>query len=202
MKWKDHSNDFGDEEHAFLSPSQYSWVNYTNEHLVEVRLSKLASIRGTAFHDLAQRHILLREPMPKKERTLNLYVNDCIKHKMHPEVKLYYSKFCFGKADALSFDTNSDGVLRIYDLKTGKIKASFMQLKIYAALFILDQLDGILESISKIILRIYQFDTFEEEEPDLNEISEIMSKIVIFNKLLYELETEYDAGSETYWCGS
>lgn len=49
--------------------------------------------------------------------SVNAFVNDAIGYRMDPEVLLYYSDNAFGTADAISF---IDGVLRIFDLKTGK----------------------------------------------------------------------------------
>lgn len=195
MYWRDFSKTFKDGEHSFLSPSAYSWFNYDDDKLVTTYLNKLAASRGTALHDLACRLIKMKVKLPKMQRTLNLYVNDCIKHRMRPEEKLYYSKFCFGTCDAISYD---QGVLRVFDLKTGRIKASFLQLKIYAALFFLCYSEVKLADVKDIVIRIYQNDEVEEDHPPTDEILPIMDKIIRYSRILQGLEDEYDEGFDAY----
>ena len=101
---------------------------------------------------------------------------------MDSEVLLYYSDFCFGTADAISF---KDGKLKIFDLKTGTTKASFNQLNIYAALFCLEY--GMNPSDIWIMERIYQNNRFEEVIADPNEIISIIDKIIAFDVLLNEI---------------
>ena len=110
------------------------------------------------------------------KQTLPAFVNDAIGYRMKSEVVLFYSYYCFGTADAISFRNNK---LMIFDLKTGlKVKASMDQLKIYAALFCLeygyDPHDIIIE------LRIYQFDEIRIEDGNADEIDDIMDQIKFF----------------------
>ena len=104
---------------------------------------------------------------------------------MASEQPLYYSINCFGTADAISF---RNGLLRIFDLKTGTTKVSMMQLKVYAALFCLeyDERPAMLE----YDLRIYQNDSVISEEIDPTEIAHIMDRIVTFDKYI----SEYNSG--------
>lgn len=127
-----------------------------------------------------------------------MYVNDAISEKMEPEKQLYHSKFCYGTADAIGV---KDGTLSIYDLKTGKIPASFTQLEVYAALFFLEYPQFKPGSI-KMELRIYQNDEVRIEEPEVDKIVPIMDRIVRFSKVLQHLEDEYDDGFDTLWSGS
>lgn len=191
MYWKDFSRSFKDGDHAFLSPSVHSWINYDDDKLVTSYINKLASARGTALHSLACGMIKMKVVLPDTEKTLNMYVNDCIRFKMRPEEKLYYSKFCYGTADAITY---KDYVLKVSDLKTGKIKASFLQLKIYAALFFLCYPECRIQDMEKIELRIYQNNEVHLEEPEIDEILPIMDKIVRYSKVLERLEEEYDDG--------
>ena len=46
------------EDHAFLSPSKSSWVNYTPEQLRNAFLKAKAKERGTKLHKLAAEMIL------------------------------------------------------------------------------------------------------------------------------------------------
>lgn len=191
MIWKDFSRSFRDGDHAFLSASTHAWYNYDDEKLVKVFISKLAASRGTALHELARRCIMLKEELPDKKRTLNLYVNDAIRFKMKPEYKLYYSKYAYGTADAINYD---HGILRISDLKTGRTKVTFLQLMIYAALFFLCYPEIPLRSIKAIELRIYQNNEVLMETPEVDEIVPVMDKIVRYSRILEELEESYDDG--------
>lgn len=180
MRWNQHNNLLG--KHAFLSPSGYHWLNYDNEKLKNVYLNKQKIEEGTKLHELASELIKRGIKVAKYKKTFNLFVNDCISFNMDSEVLLYYSDFCFGTADAISF---KDGKLKIFDLKTGTTKASFNQLNIYAALFCLEY--GMNPSDIWIMERIYQNNGFEEVVADPNEIISIIDKIIAFDVLLNEI---------------
>lgn len=181
MIWQNHSNRRGG--HAILSPSQYSWVNYTKERLEEVYHTKKAAALGTRLHNLAAELITLAIRLPETTATLNMFVNDAIRYKMEPELVLFYSEYCFGTADAISF---RDNVLRISDLKTGVTPASMTQLEIYAALFCLEYDKNPNDIV--IELRIYQNDAMQEFRPSGDSILRIMSTIVEFDKYLSLLD--------------
>lgn len=198
MIWNNHSKEIPKGSHAFLSPSTYSWCKYDDDKLVRTYINKLAAARGTAIHELAQKLIGMKVRLPDTEDTLNMYVNDAISAKLEPEKQLYYSKFCYGTADAIGV---KDGKLTIYDLKTGKIPASFVQLEIYSALFFLEYLQFKPES-TRIELRIYQNNEVKVEEPEIDVIVPIMDRIVRFSRALQYLEDEYDEGFDTLWGGT
>lgn len=167
--------------HAFLSPSQYHWLNYTPDVLEERYFNDQAKKRGVELHEFASQAIKLGRKMPKNRDTLNMFVNDAIGYSMASEQILYYSENCFGTADAISFRKNQ---LRIQDLKTGVTKASMLQLRIYAALFCLEyEFDP---KDIKITLVLYQLDEKIEENPDPEEIQDIMDKIVDFDSRINE----------------
>ena len=172
--------------HAFLSPSQNAWLNYTDEKLATVYQNMLKKSRGTELHDFARRAIELGIKLPKTQKTLNMYVNDAIGYRMSPEQILFYSDNCFGTADAICFRANK---LRIHDLKTGDIPASPKQLEIYAALFCLEYAvePGTIQSIE---LRIYQSDEIHVTEPSADEIRTIMHKIIVCDDILERMKTE------------
>ena len=172
--------------HAFLSASNYHWINYTSEKLKASYINSLAVKRGTELHELAERLITLKVKLPRSEKTLNRYVNDAIGFDMVPEQILYYSDNCFGTADTISFRKN---ILRIHDLKTGSRTASITQLKIYAALFCLEY-EYSPNDIESIVLRIYQNDEILEEVADPTEILYIMDKIKDFDKVITEMQNE------------
>lgn len=172
-------------KHAFLSASKGTWVNYDDDKLIDTYHNlRLAQI-GTELHDIASNLIKHKISLPRSRRTLNSYVNDAIGFRMTPEQPLYYSDNCFGTADAISFD---GGVLRIHDLKTGKIPAKMRQLEIYAAMFCLeyDQKPGELD----IQLRIYQNDDVVEHVPDLNDLVHIMGQIIRFDQIIEDRKAE------------
>jgi hypothetical protein len=106
---------------------------------------------------------------------------------MTPEQVLYYSPNCFGTADAISY-SEKNKFLRIHDLKTGMTPASMDQLEIYSSLFCLEY--GIKPASIGIELRIYQFNEAHIYEPPLDNIVHIMDKIVAFDQILEELESE------------
>ncbi len=191
MIWKDFSRSFRDGDHAFLSPSTHSWFNYDDEKLVQSYVSKLAAARGTALHALACNLIKMKVHLPSENRTLNMYVNDAIYFKMRPEEKLYYSKFCYGTTDCISYEEDP-GILRIHDLKTGKTRASFLQLEIYAALFFLCYTDYEFRNTKEIELRIYQNDEVLVEHREIDDILPVMDKIKRYSRILEELEGKCD----------
>lgn len=183
MNFNDHYKLRG--AHAFLSASSYHWVNYTDEKLINRYLSHLEAARGTALHAYADMAIRLRRKQPRNNQTLNRYINDAIGYRMTPEQILFYSENAFGTVDAISF---RDDILRIHDLKNGVTRASMMQPRVYNALFCLEY-----EVNPKDIqteLRIYQNDEIEIENPDPDEIMEIMERIQVFDKIIQELKKE------------
>lgn len=181
MNWNNHSKLSG--AHAFLGASKYSWLNYDDDKLMEAYANQQAVYRGTRLHALAAELISLHQPLPRTQKTLNMYVNDAIGYKMDPEVVLYYSDNVFGTADSISF---RKGFLRIHDLKTGVTPAKIDQLKIYAALFCLEyhQKPGDIQ----MELRIYQNNDILFCQPTADEILPIMDKAVHFNKLINKMK--------------
>ena len=171
--------------HAPFSPSQASWLRYTDEKAVEVYANRKAAEMGSRLHQWAKDTIDLKIKQPKSKRTLYAYVNDAIGYKLDTEVVLFYSERFFGTADAIGF---RDGVLRIHDLKTGKTAVHMEQLEIYAALFCLEY--KVKPSDIAMELRIYQNDTIIVHEPEPEAIVRIMDKIIHLNKLLEKMEKE------------
>lgn len=172
-------------KHAFLSPSQYHWINYDEDKLLSSYMNYKAKERGTRLHAFAKECIELGIKLPKSNKTLNMYVNDAIGYKMTPEQPLYFSENCFGTADAISFKSN---LLRIHDLKSGSTPASMNQLLVYSALFCLEyEYDP--NDIS-FELRIYQADEVLVHTPEVEEILPIISKIVEFDKVLKKYKEE------------
>ena len=187
MIWHNHSKDVKEGDHAFLGASTYSWLNYDKEKLILVYENAKAKERGTELHKFACDCIRLKQRLRRTKQTLNMYVNDAIGFDMRPEQVLYYSKHIFGTTDAISFKKD---FLRIHDLKTGSTKASLHQLEIYAALFCLEY--DIKPGAIQMELRIYQNDDIIYGNPQAEDILPIMDKAVSFNKILNELEDEYD----------
>lgn len=181
MNFAKHSNLDG--LHAPFSPSQSSWLRYSDEKLLDVFMNKKASEMGTKLHAWAKQTIDLGIKQPRSKKTLYAYVNDAIGFRMDTEVILFYSEFFFGTADAISYRKEGDRyVLRIHDLKTGVTKVDMEQLKIYAALFCLEY--KVKPGEIDMELRIYQNDTVLVHKPIADEIVPIMDKIIRFNKIL------------------
>ena len=174
MNFNSHSALSG--KHALLSPSNYSWINYTEQKLDARYIAARAAARGTSLHDLAHQAITLGVKLSNADKTLAAYVKDGIGYKMRVEQPLYYSDNCFGTADTISFRNR---FLRIHDLKTGNGKTSEHQLEVYAALFCLEY------SVSpwdiEIELRIYQCEEVRRYIPSPDGILFIMDKIITFD---------------------
>jgi len=183
VNFNPHSNLVG--QHAFLSASKYHWINYDEDKLISSYKNFQAVQMGTRLHSFACECIELGQKLPRKKKTLNLYVNDAIGYKMTPEQPLYYSENCFGTADAIAFRND---FLRIHDLKTGSSPASMAQLEIYTALFCLEY--GIKPTEIGKELRIYQSDEVLVHEPENDRVFLIMDKIVYFDKCINKLKTE------------
>lgn len=185
MKWNPHYE--VREDHAFLSPSKYHWLNYDLQKLKTTFDNFKMAELGTRLHTFASECIELNQSLPKSKKTLNLFVNDAIGFRMQSEQILYYSNNCFGTADAISFRNNE---LRIHDLKTGVSPASMHQLEIYAALFCLEyQIDP--DDIF-IELRLYQTNEVVVHNPESKDIKEIMNKIIFLDKELEKIKREAD----------
>lgn len=183
MNFNAHSELIG--KHALLSPSNYHWLNYDDDKMTDRFYSNQATEIGTRKHAWAAETIALGIRQKKTRQTLNMYVNDAIAYGMTPEQPLYFSRNCFGTADALSFKKN---LLRIHDLKTGVTPASLKQLEIYAALFCMEykQEPGKID----MELRIYQNNEIISEVPNPDDIFHIMDTIVHLDKLLTKLQLE------------
>lgn len=176
-------------QHAFLGASKYHWIGYDSEKIAVAYNNFLASQHGTELHDFAARCIKLRQKLPKSKKTLNSYVNDAIGFRMTPEQVLYYSDNCFGTADAICFD-EKNGFLRIHDLKTGSVPAHMEQLLIYDALFCLEY--RVKPEKITIEDRIYQSDEIVVANPLPEEVTNIMNKIVEFDKIIDRMKAEVE----------
>lgn len=176
------------DKHAYLSPSNYHWLNYDEDKFKRVFENQLVKERGVKLHALACECIRLNVKLPDDHTTLGMYVNDAIDYNMTPEQILYYSENCFGTADTIAY---TPGMLRIHDYKSGSIKASMNQLRIYAALFFLEYgpLDIWLDN-TDIELRIYQSNDVVIENPEKTLIADIMTNIVQKDSLLQQLKGE------------
>ena len=188
MNFNKHYNLEG--KHAFFGASQYHWVNYSDEKMLQVYMNMLATERGTRLHAFAAEAIELRRKM-KGGDYFAKYVNDAIGYGMTPEVVLYYSDVCFGTADAIKFDEKK-GFLRIHDLKSGATPTHFEQLMVYVAYFCLEY--NVRPGDIETELRIYQepneknkYDTdVRIYIPTTDEIVPIMDKAVTFTKAIHD----------------
>lgn len=171
--------------HAPFSPSQPSWLRYSDDQAAEVYSNRKAAERGTIMHKWAQDTINLGIKQPRSKKTLYSYVNDAIGFRMNTEVVLFYSERFYGTADAICFRNK---VLRIHDLKTGRIPAKMEQLRVYAALFCLEY--NIKPEDITIELRIYQNDDVVIDNPTAEDILPIMDKIIRLDNILEQVDSE------------
>lgn len=181
MIFNNHSDLSG--KHAFLSPSNYHWLNYNGQKLEARFTAAMAARRGSDLHALAHEAIRLGIKLSRANKALSTYVNDAIGYKMICEQTLYYSENCFGTPDTIAFRR---GKLRIHDLKTGIIVSSEHQLEIYAALFCLEY--GISPFDIEIELRIYQRDNVRIFEPFAETIAHIMETIIEFDRQIEQMK--------------
>lgn len=176
--------------HAFLSPSNYHWLRYDEDKLIARWMNHKEAARGTVLHEYAAMAIELKRKQPRNEQTLNRYINDAIGFRMTPEQPLFYSLNCYGTADALAFrDTTMR--LRIHDLKNGVTPGNMDQLRVYNALFCLEY--EYMPHELDTELRIYQNDEVVVEVPDPDHISEIISRIRVFDRIIEGLKEELEA---------
>lgn len=205
MIWNDHSKLKG--KHAILSPSNSSWLNYSSEEPAQLfsrYVSQYSTEIGTLAHSFAEDRIHYRLKLNKAEKnsllvyllkngiprsvididyiypTVMMYVNDCIGFRMDSEVIVYYSDYCYGTVDAISV---SKDILRINDLKTGKIPAKIEQLKTYAALFCLEY--NAKPSDLQIDLNLYQAGEIFNCQPEPEEIELIKNQIITLDRMIY-----------------
>lgn len=183
MSFNEHPNLEG--THAFLSPSQYQWMNYDEDKMRKVFRGKMTAARGTELHVLAAQMIRLGITLEDRPITLNMYVNDGIRFRMTPEPIVKYSRNAYGSPDTISF---RDDFLRIHDLKNGITPTSMKQPKGYAALFCLEY--GVRPFNIGMEFRIYQNDDMDIEMGDPDEIFHIMDHIVTMDKIIEEERRE------------
>ena len=186
MQFNKHTNLEG--LHAPFGASKSSWLRYDDKKAVEYLKGLKSKEMGTKLHEWAKTTIDLGIKQPRSKKTIYAYVNDAIGFKMSTEVVLFYSEYFFGTADAISF---RNGILRIHDLKTGKvgkIEDHMEQLEIYAALFCLEY--KVKPSDISMELRVYKNDEVLVHNPTAEDILPVMDKIVHLNKLLEKLDEE------------
>lgn len=186
MKFNDHKKLQG--LHAIFTASSSAWLRYDDDKALEVYENRKAAEMGTKYHAWAKETIDLGIKQPRSKKTIYAYVNDAIGFKMDTEVVLFYSERFFGTADAICF---RNGILRIHDLKTGKIgkiENHMEQLEIYAALFCLEY--KIKPGEIEMELRVYKNDEVFVHNPTAEDILPIMDRIIYLDKLL----SNYDNG--------
>lgn len=118
---------------------------------------------------------------------LQTYINDCVGYCMTTEQRLCADPYYFyGTADAISF---RDHILRIFDLKTGRIMAHMDQIMVYAAYFCLEYaIDP--KEIELFDLRLYQNEQVVCHNPTAADIEQIVNKVIhsrdVIQKVFYE----------------
>lgn len=191
-------NSSGEPTHAFMSPSQGSWINDDKDKFIQRYDSYYAKQRGTEIHDEASRLIRFIKKYPelnitglKGRGTFQMFVNDVIKMGMESEVPLRYSDICYGFADAAQYDLRHN-ILRISDLKTGTIPAKFRQLEIYSAILLLEYEATLrytyMINIENAVIenRIYQNDEVQMQTLGYYDILEYIDKIRLEHEWLSE----------------
>lgn len=200
-------------KHAFLGASQWRWLNWNDETLVQRYYSQYAQTIGTVIHNLAHdcicngmklnksdKHVIdmymYQNFIPKNvynsELILNNlinFVNDAIGFHMRSEVVLYYSKNAFGTTDAIGYN-EKEKTLRIHDLKNGETPGHIEQPMVYAAYFCLEYKMAP-TSMAHIYLRLYQNGEYVEVEADPMQIENIMKLTKSRDAQIEELKGVY-----------
>jgi len=176
MNWDEYSNLRG--QHSLLSASNNSWTNYDTIKFIQWLYNSDMKERGTRLHAYASEAIQLKRKQADVDN-ISSFINDCIDMNMHSEVVLFYSKYAFVTADAI---TDVDDTVYIFDLKTGQNPANFRQLYVYAAYYCLR--NKINPFSYKYVFRIYQFEEYEELEGDPNEVKRLVDLIVEFEGII------------------
>ncbi|MBR1703119.1 MAG: DUF2800 domain-containing protein [Lachnospiraceae bacterium] len=206
MIFNKHSNLEG--KHALLGASRWQWINDDEDGLVKRMRSMYAPDIGTILHAVAAKRIKHRFRLSKADKksvllelidsgiprvvinaldfdamyeNLMAYVNDAITFKMIPEQLLYYSDYCFGTADAISF-SEKEHFLRIHDYKSGTLPVHMEQLMVYEALFCHEYHFKPYEIQSE--LRIYKGNEVLYHKPTPDQIAPIMDQMVTQTKFL------------------
>lgn len=175
-------------KHSYLSPSQYTWLNYEEGKMKRRWMNEKKKEEGTYLHEMASMMIKTRTEAADISKAINLFVNDAIGFRMASEVVLKYSDNAFGTADAISFDAKKK-ILRIHDLKTGLTKPSFKQLDIYAAYFCLEY--GIDPTKITVIERLYQGMGYVENIPAPVDIKWTMERVIAADAEVNEAIMDY-----------
>lgn len=204
-------------EHALLSASKCSWLNKSNEKIIEAYARGYIKTIGTAIHDIARKHIQHGFKMTKgskKEIMLSLiedykipgqvidiaidfdfvyenlmnYVNDAIGYRMVPEQILYYSDNAFGTADAI---TSLDNTFKNRLLRIHDLKTGTTPAKIEQLLVYAAYF--CLEYNTKpseiqFELRIYQGCEVLIDEPEADDILPIMDRIIAIDKVIKQFK--------------
>lgn len=173
--------------HALLSPSNYHWLGYTTEKLLERLRTAEAAARGTSLHALASHAIKEGVELKDDGSALSAFVNDAIKLGLSSEQTLFYSMNCYGTADAIGFeeyppDSEYAGFLRINDYKSGTSPTSEKQLYVYAGIFCLEY--GYLPYEVEGELRIYQSDEVRIYRMDRAYLAQVYDKILASDEII------------------
>lgn len=181
-------NSYKNKHRSELGTEIHEWAS------VRIKLGARVSSAGETLKDLQYhismkyskiseyRDILLKalDYLPQEVwHTVKLFVNDSIGFRMESEKRVGYSDLFWGTADAIK---HSDGLIRVFDLKTGLKPAKNEQLLVYAALFCL--MDSINPLKTGFEVRIYQNNDIYIDNPEPSEIKEIMDIIVKKNNVL------------------
>lgn len=176
--------------HAFLSASNYHWLNYSEEKLIERLRTTEAAALGTRLHAWAAEAISLGRVQPDDGDVLSAYINDALEFGMTPEQLLFYSMNAYGTADTIGFEeyhpdeSEFVGFLRVHDYKSGTSKTSEDQLYVYSGFFCLEygfrpfEIDG--------ELRIYQDGVVRGYALDREYLARVYDKIRTSNDIIEE----------------
>jgi hypothetical protein len=188
-------------KHSFLSPSSHRLDRDLNEEdFIKGMRAQYSAAIGTAIHEKAEFRInnklrirnkthaadlilekLVEAKIPRAiiepgefAETFMAYVNDAIGYDMFAEVPVGISDEAFGTIDAMSFNYKTK-LLRIHDLKTGRVPAKIEQLVEYVAYFCIEY--KLKPGEISTELRIYQSGEIITVTPTAPDILPFMERI-------------------------
>ena len=151
MIWNDHSKQVPEGAHAFLGASKYSWLNYTDDKLIETYTNLLAKEKGTELHAIACSLIKNGIELKSSRKTLNIHdLKTGKKPALLHQLEIYASLFCLE-----------------YNIKPGDL--SGIELRIYQnndILYGYPEADDILPIMDKIVTFDKILTKIEEDEDE------------------------------------
>lgn len=152
-------------------------------HIYEKYMLDISKLYNPKYGTMLLKHI--RYLPGDAYLSTKMFVSDCIGFRMESEVELPLSDMIGGTADAVRYYPK-ENLLRVSDLKTGSRPAKIEQVFTYAALYCHEyRLDPLKTNFET---RIYQNGEIYIEQPEGEDINDILKNILHKNEVLERFE--------------